>query len=261
MNKLTVLEHNGERVLTTEQLAQAYECDAKRISENFNRNADRFEEGKHYFKLEGGALRAFKEANPQIADTLKYTSVLYLWPRRGASRHCKMLGTDKAWEMFDELEETYFAVKETPILAQKVKETLSESDKQKRAEAMLINARTRNAKLLADLAEKTNIGTYKNVLVAKAANVAVNEPLLELPPSGRPHHNLKYFCKMFGKKETWNFQLGKILCKEKVEKVDNVTGVWVEDKAEHNNSQRQNFEWYDDYIIPVLKKILHKEDN
>ena len=41
MNKLTVLEHNGERVLTTEQLAQAYECDAKRISENFNRNADR----------------------------------------------------------------------------------------------------------------------------------------------------------------------------------------------------------------------------
>lgn len=138
---------------------------------------------------------------------------------------------------------------------------VTSNDKQKRAEAMLINARTRNAKLLADLAEKTNIGTYKNVLVAKAANVAVNEPLLELPPSGRPHHNLKYFCKMFGKKETWNFQLGKILCKEKVEKVDSVTGVWVEDKAEHNNSQRQNFEWYDDYLIPVLKKILHKEDN
>lgn len=138
---------------------------------------------------------------------------------------------------------------------------IAPNDKQKRAEAMLINARTRNAKLLADLVEKTNIGTYKNVLVAKAANVAVNEPLLELPPSGRPHHNLKYFCKMFGKKETWNFQLGKILCKEKVEKVDSVTGVWVEDKAEHNNSQRQNFEWYDDYIIPVLKKILHKEDN
>ena len=31
-----------------------------------------------------------------------------LWTRRGASRHSKMLGTDKAWEMFDALEENYF---------------------------------------------------------------------------------------------------------------------------------------------------------
>ena len=108
MNEIINIEYNNQKVLTTEQLTQAYECDVKRISENFNRNADRFEEGKHYFKLEGGALREFKETNPQIADTLKYTSVLYLWTRRGASRHSKMLGTDKAWEMFDALEENYF---------------------------------------------------------------------------------------------------------------------------------------------------------
>ena len=36
------------------------------------------------------------------------TRCLYLWTRRGASRHSKMLGTDKAWEMFDALEENYF---------------------------------------------------------------------------------------------------------------------------------------------------------
>jgi hypothetical protein len=260
MNKLTVVDYNGKRVLTTGQLAQAYGCNDHSITKNYSDNKDRFIEGEHFFKVDGDDLKNLRITKSDLQISPKTRSVV-LWTRRGASRHCKMLGTDKAWEMFDELEETYFTVKETPMLAQKVKETLSESDKQKRAEAMLINARTRNAKLLAELAEKTNIGTYKNVLVAKAANVAVNEPLLELPPSGRPHHNLKYFCKMFGKKETWNFQLGKILCKEKVEKVDNVTGVWVEDKAEHNNSQRQNFEWYDDYLIPVLKKILHKEDN
>ena len=67
------IEHNNERVLTTEQLAQVYECETKRISENFNRNADRFEEGKHYFKLEGDVLREFKResANCGIATNVK----------------------------------------------------------------------------------------------------------------------------------------------------------------------------------------------
>ncbi len=37
---------------------------------------------------------------------------LYLWTERGANRHCKILDTDRAWEQFDNLEETYFRVKE-----------------------------------------------------------------------------------------------------------------------------------------------------
>lgn len=102
------VDYNGVRVLTTEQLAQAYECDVKRISENFSRNKDRFDVGKHYYKLEGDALKTFKATNPHFAEQSKHTPCLYLWTRRGASRHCKMLGTEKAWEMYDNLEENYF---------------------------------------------------------------------------------------------------------------------------------------------------------
>lgn len=110
MNDLQVIEHNGERVLTTEQLAQAYECEPKQIKQNFNNNKSRFEEGKHYFKLDGDALRIFKDSlgRSKISTNLKFAPQLYLWTRRGASRHSKMLGTDKAWEMFDALEENYF---------------------------------------------------------------------------------------------------------------------------------------------------------
>lgn len=95
------------RVLTTEQLAQVYETEVKVISNNFNRNQEKFINGKHYFKLEGDDLRAFKGIH-QNDESLKFTSKLYLWTRQGASRHCKMLGTDKAWEQFDILEESYF---------------------------------------------------------------------------------------------------------------------------------------------------------
>ena len=107
MNEIINIEHNNERVLTTEQLAQAYECDGKQIKQNFNNNADRFVEGQHYVKLEGEALRKLRVENIDLQIS-PMTRSLYLWTRRGASRHSKMLGTDKAWEMFDALEENYF---------------------------------------------------------------------------------------------------------------------------------------------------------
>lgn len=117
MTELTVIEYEGQRVLTTEQLAEAYGCTAQQIKQNFNNNKSRFTEGKHYFRLEGDDLRLFKElfeGGSKISTTLKYTSVLYLWTERGASRHSKMLGTDMAWEVYDQLEETYFNVRPQP---------------------------------------------------------------------------------------------------------------------------------------------------
>ena len=47
MNDLHVLEHNNNRVMTTEQLAEAYGCVAQQIKQNFNNNKNRFVEGKH----------------------------------------------------------------------------------------------------------------------------------------------------------------------------------------------------------------------
>lgn len=107
MNLIPV-EYQGERILTTEQLAQVYECAATNIKSNFNASKEKFVEGKHYFKLEGEQLRAFKDSVRNSDLVGKNANQLYLWTKRGASRHCKMLGTDKAWEQFDVLEESYF---------------------------------------------------------------------------------------------------------------------------------------------------------
>ena len=110
MNELTPVEYRTERVLTTEQLAQAYECEPIQIQQNYNNNKDHFEEGKHFYKLTGEDLKEFKASvtGSKFSSQFKHAPCLYLWTRRGASRHSKMLGTDKAWEMFDALEENYF---------------------------------------------------------------------------------------------------------------------------------------------------------
>ena len=107
MSDLIPVEYRAERVLTTEQLAQAYECEPNNIKKNFNSNKEHFEEGRHYYKVEGDALNDLRVTFSDLQISPK-TRCLYLWTRRGASRHSKMLGTDKAWEMFDALEENYF---------------------------------------------------------------------------------------------------------------------------------------------------------
>jgi phage antirepressor YoqD-like protein len=110
MSNLIPVEYRAERVLTTEQLAQAYECEPIQIQQNFNNNKGHFEEGKHFYKLTGDELKEFKASvtGSNFSSQFKHTRCIYLWTRRGASRHSKMLGTDRAWEMFDALEENYF---------------------------------------------------------------------------------------------------------------------------------------------------------
>lgn len=108
MNQPEPIEHSGQRILTTDQLAELYGTTVKRIISNFNQNKDKFVEGVHFYLLEGQALKDFKDEVRNSNLVGKNASQLMLWTRRGAARHSKMLGTDQAWDMFDSLEENYF---------------------------------------------------------------------------------------------------------------------------------------------------------
>ena len=117
MTDLMVIERQGVRVLTTASLAECYGTDTNTITQNFKRNKDRYEEGKHYICLKGEDLRAFKSemTNCHFAKNL---NVLYLWTERGALLHAKSLNTDKAWEVYDQLVETYFRAKKAETALQ-----------------------------------------------------------------------------------------------------------------------------------------------
>lgn len=105
---MTPIEYEGQVVITTAQLAEVYGTTSKNITNNFQRNNDRFIEGKHYFVLKGDELKEYKSKTSERGLPISSANSMYLWTRRGASRHCKILGTDKAWEQFDYLEDNYF---------------------------------------------------------------------------------------------------------------------------------------------------------
>lgn len=157
MNKLQVIERNNERVLTTQQLADVYETDVNNIQTNFNRNKERFKENVHYFLLQGEYLKEFKNQPTNSQLVSKHSSQLYLWTERGANRHCKILDTDKAWEQFDNLEETYFKIKQQKPSC--IEDVLIESLKEMKDLRLQVNQANSIA-----LEAKTEVETIKDVV-------------------------------------------------------------------------------------------------
>lgn len=120
MQDLQIVEYKKIRVLTTKQVAEAYGATAKKISNNFNANRKRYEEGKHYIRLFGDEKRQFIN-RPEFQDSSNRAKYLYLWTERGALLLAKSINTNTAWEAYEHLVDFYFEKKQ-----ETTKEELSE---------------------------------------------------------------------------------------------------------------------------------------
>jgi outer membrane murein-binding lipoprotein Lpp len=109
MNELTPIEYQNQRILTTQQIAEAYGTDTQVIVNNFNRNKERYTEEKHFYCLEGALLRDFRAKNH--FDLPPNLNKFYLWTEKGAWLHAKSLGTDAAWNAYEMLVDEYYSIK------------------------------------------------------------------------------------------------------------------------------------------------------
>lgn len=108
MNEVAITEYKEIRVLTTQQIADAYGTTEKVISKNFNNNKDRYTEGKHFICLTGEELKEFLQSSNLRMQNPSKVRTIYLWTEKGAFLHAKSLNTDKAWEVYDKLVDSYF---------------------------------------------------------------------------------------------------------------------------------------------------------
>jgi hypothetical protein len=114
MKEPTVIEYDSQRILTTKQIAEFYEVDQQLLVNNFNRHRDRYTSGKHYFALEGRAKTDFLNLHQNDLGS-KNAKVLYLWTEKGVLMHAKSVNTDRAWQVYEELVDTYFRkIEEAP---------------------------------------------------------------------------------------------------------------------------------------------------
>lgn len=106
---LSPILHNEIPVVTTELLAKLYGTSTARIRQGQARNRERFVEGKHYFVAKGEVLENLKVSLRDFQEIAPNVRKIILWTERGAARHAKILETDQAWEVFEQLEDCYFS--------------------------------------------------------------------------------------------------------------------------------------------------------
>ncbi|EAX4622278.1 ORF6N domain-containing protein, partial [Salmonella enterica] len=142
---LQIIEYRGQRVVTNEQLAAGYGTDVANIKMNYSRNADRFVEGKHFFKVTGEELANLRVTFSYLQISSK-TRSLMLWTERGAANHAKMLETDQAWSYHEDLVEFYFTQRNATALPVSRKElALMVIEAEERAEAAALENKTLSA--------------------------------------------------------------------------------------------------------------------
>lgn len=112
IESLPVITYRDEPVCTTAMLAEVYGVEAHVIRQAFRRNRERYVEGRHFYSLEGSELQAFRARvanNYSRFAPAANVRALNLWTKRGAARHAKTIESDKAWDVFELLEEHYFS--------------------------------------------------------------------------------------------------------------------------------------------------------
>ena len=127
----------------------------------------------------------------------------------------------------------------------------NDENKRKNAEARLMNARTRMSDQFLKLMNVDTLSReYKNILVAKAAEVLAGEPVLSLPKSHQKTHSAKEIGELFG------------ISANKVGRLANLHGLKVSEygeyyrsKSEYSNKEVDTWVYYDS-VIPVLAQLL-----
>ena len=184
VDEIPRVEWRSERVMTTAQLAEFYETSADNIKMNFSNNRDRFVEGKHFFKLESDDLQNLRVKNlyPQISPM---TRVLYLWTKRGAARHAKMLNTDRAWEVFEALEDNYFNRPAVAVYS----ETLAIEREKLALEREKFNVENneetklfKRAQLLRDIASSSRDDVLRDKLIREATKILMGDDFFKKIP-------------------------------------------------------------------------------
>ncbi|NBM98601.1 ORF6N domain-containing protein [Proteus sp. G2660] len=199
VKSIPAIMHNGIPVVTTELLAELYDTKSNNIKVNHSRNAGRFIEGKHYFKLEGDELQKFKSYPTNCGLVNKFTRHAYLWTERGASRHAKILETDQAWDFFELLEDTYFGTRKDNTLPSNYIEALENLLKAEKEKAVIAAERDHA------IETKAWIGNKRQATSMATASKAVREKnrLAEKLGESKKHATVLAVEKKLNKKFKW----------------------------------------------------------
>lgn len=109
----------GKKAITDKHIAEVHDMEAKNVRSRITKHIKRFKEGVDYIDLLDCDFTAYGISSKEILKSLGYTDVairnaehIYLLSERGYAKLIKIMDTDLAWEIHDQLIDEYFQMRE-----------------------------------------------------------------------------------------------------------------------------------------------------
>lgn len=113
---ISIIEYQGQRVVTLSMIDQLHHRPDGTAKRNFTENRNKFEEGKHFFHLDYHAVNSLYEF--RTAGITPNSQGLIIITERGYCMLVKSFNDDFAWEVQDQLVDSYFNNKKPLTIAE-----------------------------------------------------------------------------------------------------------------------------------------------
>lgn len=238
MNELTPMNFNNVEVIDSRQVAEAVGKEHSKLLRDIRTYCDYLNESKI------GLVDFFIEST--YTDSKGEERPCYFCTRKG----CEMIAnklTGQKGVAFTALYINAFHTMETHIREHKPLTV----DKSKALDIKEMNARVRMSNQFLKLAKVDTLSKeYKNILVAKSAEVLAGEKLLPLPKSEQKTYSATEVGRFFGVSAQI---IGKLANKHNL-KTDEY-GSWYHDKSPYSSKEVDTFR-YNDNAVKKFKELL-----
>ncbi|MCI1700031.1 ORF6N domain-containing protein [Liquorilactobacillus nagelii] len=234
----------NKKSMLVKDIAKIHGREIKAVNQAINMNRKRFRKDIDIIDLkhESGSIKLTEFfTKQQIANF----NNIYLLSERGYAKLLKILEDDKAWEIYDQLVDNYFNMR------QAIKTNQPALLKGKRLSIMETNAATRRAKLVYDIALKMPEGIEQQRLLAKAASMITGEATI--PVMKKAEYSAQQVAENIGHGLTANM-VGRIANKLNLKAEQpgqNKYGRWANSKSKY--SSKETPQWF--YFDKGLKAI------
>lgn len=240
---------DDKKAMLVSDIASIHGKTVKAINQAINMNRTRFKDGLDVIdlKTESGSINLTEFfSKQQIANF----NNIYLLSERGYAKLLKILEDDTAWEIYDQLVDNYFG------LRQAVRENQPSLIAGKRLEIMEKNAASRKANLLYKIAMATVSNSSKEQLLANAAKELTGE--MVIPDLKRKEYSAGDIGGLLGISANRVGRISTKLGLKADQPGQNKYGRWAASKAQHNASERPTWIYFEAGLKAIQEVLTEK---
>lgn len=162
----------GKKSMLVKDIAEIHKRSSKVINQAINMNIKRFRAGVDILDLKASNFEVNLIDLGFTQNAINRSNNIYLLSERGYSKLLKILENDTAWEIYDQLVDNYFAMRQS--IQSENKALLAD----KRLEIMEQNAATRRAQLMYKIAMATKSQRHRELMLNRAGKELVGEMVI-----------------------------------------------------------------------------------